>query len=138
MDLRRRVQARKEEDPRDLALLEALLEDIDSTGRTDLEIGDETGVGKSHISRVRQRLAHAPNALVRWATENSRHQPPRYLRVACSFAQYEPKPKPPPDLAERYAVLLEVLRERGDEHVLQSMERRLGAVGLRLVAEGSR
>jgi hypothetical protein len=97
----------------------ALWEDIDSTGFSDDDLADRTGISGAQLSRIRTRQAHAPDKLVTWAIDNSRHRPPRYVVAVCTVAEGEFKPKPPPSVEDRHAATLEVLHDMGIEEVVR-------------------
>jgi len=110
-------------------LTAALLEDIDSSGYSDVEVCDRSGTDKGHMSRIRAKAAHPPQALVAWAIDHSRHRPPRYLVVACSVADHEPKPRPPPDVSAVLDAYRAELAAGGlDDHFRERVEKRLGVV----------
>ena len=97
----------------------ALWEDLDSTGYSDDDLADRTGVGSAQLSRIRTGQAHPPRKLIAWAIDNSRHRPSRYVVAVCTVAEGEFKPKPPPSVEERHAATLDVLHEMGIEEVVR-------------------
>lgn len=110
-------------------IVTALAADLDSTGLSDKEIEERTGVGAAQLSRIRNGQAHPPGALLAWAIEQSRHMPARVLVAICAAGEGEFKPRPPPSVEDRYAATYEVLGEMGiDEVVLARVARKLGMV----------
>jgi hypothetical protein len=110
-------------------IVDALMEDLDSTGLSDDELGERTGVEKAQLSRVRQHKAHAPGKLIAWAIDNSRHQPARVVAAVCAAAEGEFRPKPPPSVEDRHAATLDVLHDMGIVDVVrEKVARRLGMV----------
>lgn len=113
------------------ALIDALVEDLDSTGLFDHEIADQSGTERSHIVRVKARAAHPPQALVAFAIDHSRLRPPRYLVVLNAIGGYEPKPRPPPDVSEVFTAYRDEIRTSFpelDDVLRERVERRLGVV----------
>lgn len=106
-------------------LHEALWEDLDSTGYSDDDLADRTEVGAAQLSRIRTRQAHAPQKLITWAVDNSRHRPPRYTIAICTISEGEFKPKPPPSVEDRHAATLDVLHEMGIEEVVREKVARI-------------
>jgi hypothetical protein len=111
------------------ALVDALLEDLASTGLFDNEIADRSGTERAHYARVKAKQAHPPQALVAFGVDHSRLRPPRYLVVLNAIADYEPKPRPPPDVA----AVLEAYRDelsamKLDGVLRERVERKLGVV----------
>lgn len=112
-----------------LRIVAALFDDIDSTGFSDDEIEDRTGVAAAQLSRIRHGQAHAPGKLIAWAIEQSRIRPPRVVAAVCAAAEGEFRPKPPPSVEERHAAVLDVLHDMGiGEVVLGKVARKLGTV----------
>ena len=110
-------------------IVDALAADLDSTGLSDKEIEERTGVGAAQLSRIRSRQAHPPGALLAWAIENSRHRPARTLVAVCAAGEGEFNPRPPPSVEDRHAATLDVLHEMGiAEVVAAKVARRLGMV----------
>lgn len=108
-------------------IVDALLDDIDSTGLGDDEVGQRIDMDKAQISRIRQHKAHPPGRMFAWAIDNSRNKPPRVVVAICSAAEGEFKPKPPPSVEERHAATLDVLHEMGiGEVVRERVARRMG------------
>jgi len=111
------------------ALVDALLEDLDSSGLMDAEICERTGTDRGHLSRIRAKQAHPSGALVAFAIDHSRIRPPRYLTVACGIGDHEPKPRPPPSVGAVLEAYRDELAASGlDEHYRERVERRLGVV----------
>lgn len=111
------------------ALTDALLEDLDSLGLDDAEIAERAKTDRGHLSRVRSRQAHPPQTLIAFAVDHSRHRPPHYLVALSAVGEYEPKPRPPPDVR----AVLEAYRDeladmKLDEILRDRVERRLGVV----------
>lgn len=110
-------------------LTDALFEDLASTKLQDAEICERAAIDRPHFSRVKARQAHPPPPLVAWAIGNSRIRPARYLVVACGLADHEPKPKPPPSVADVLeAYRAELADARLDEHFKERVERRLNVI----------
>lgn len=113
------------------ALIDALFEDLASTGLQDTEIADRSNTERGHLSRVRAKQAHPPQSLVAFAIDHSRHRPPRYLVALNAVAAYEPKPLPPPDVAAVFeAYRGEVLQAfpELDAIIIGRVEQKLGVV----------
>jgi transcriptional regulator with XRE-family HTH domain len=110
-------------------IVAALFDDVDSTGFSDDELEERTGVAAAQLSRIRHGQAHAPGKLLAWAIEQSRYRPPRVVVAICAAAEGEFRPKPPPSVEERHAATLDVLHEMGiGEVVVERVARKLGAV----------
>lgn len=110
-------------------IVAAVIEDLDSTGLSDIEIQERTGVASAQLSRIRSGSAHPPGSLIAWAIEQSRHNPPRTLVAICAAGEGTFTPKPPPDPAEWYAAYREVLSEMDIlDRVHEKAARRLGVV----------
>jgi hypothetical protein len=112
-------------------LIDALFEDLASTGLQDAEIAERSGTERGHLSRVRAKQAHPPQALIAFAIDHSRHWPPRYLVALNAVADYEPKAKPPPDVSAVFSAYRdEVIAAfpELDAILIQRVERRLGCV----------
>lgn len=108
-------------------IIDALMEDLDSTGRPDEDIADRAGVERAQLARIRQHKMHPPGRLIAWAIDNSRHQPPQVVVAICAAAEGEFKPKPPPSVEDRHAATLDVLHEMGIAEVVRDrVARRLG------------
>jgi transcriptional regulator with XRE-family HTH domain len=110
-------------------IVAATVEDLDSTGLTDREIEERTGVGAAQLSRIRSGQAHPPGSLTAWAIDNSRHNPPRTLVAICSVGEGTFTPKPPPNVEEWHAAYREVLSEMDIlDRVQEKAARKLGMV----------
>jgi hypothetical protein len=112
-------------------LIDALLEDLASTNLLDTEICERSGTDRGHFSRVKAKQAHPSQALVAFAVDQSRHRPPRYLVAINALADYEPRPRPPPDVGAVLEAYRDELRSKFPEldDVLRGrVERRLGVV----------
>jgi transcriptional regulator with XRE-family HTH domain len=110
-------------------VLAALCSDIESTGLSDDEIEERTGVAAAQLSRIRHGAAHPPAKLLTWAIEQSRIRPAAVVVAICSVADGEFRPKPPPSVEERHAATVDVLREMGiHEVVRERVSKRLGMV----------
>jgi hypothetical protein len=99
---------------------DALFEDLDSTHRSDEELGDLAGVDKAQLSRIRRHQAHPPGKLISWAIENTRIRPPAYVAAVCASADGEFMPRPPPSVEDRHEATLRVLHEMGIGEVVVS------------------
>ena len=110
-------------------IVSALAEDLESTGLSDKEIEERTGVGAAQLSRIRNGQAHPPGALLAWAIEQSRHRPAHVVVAVCAVAEGTFTPKPPPSVEERHAATLDVLHEMGiGDVVVAKVARKLGVV----------
>lgn len=110
-------------------IVQALVADLESTGLSDKEIEERTGVGAAQLSRIRNGQAHPPGALLAWAIEQSRHTPARTLTAVCAAGEGTFTPKPPPDPAEWLAAYREVLAEMDIlDRVHAKAARKLGTV----------
>jgi hypothetical protein len=126
-----RVRQRSQLELEGEALIDALLEDLATTKLLDTEVCERTGTDRGHFARVRAKQAHPSQALVAFAVDHSRHRPPRYLVVLNSIADYEPKPRPPPDLAavlDAYRDVVAGMDPDFDALVRAKVERKLGVV----------
>jgi hypothetical protein len=112
-------------------LIDALLEDLASTNLLDAEICERSGTDRGHFSRVKAKQAHPSQALVAFAIDQTRHRPPRYLVAITALADYEPKPRPPPDVGAVLEAYRDEVRSRFpelDDVLRNRVERRLGVV----------